>query len=756
MHRTETNERDFDGVNSFVEFDDEGMGLADYIDLFLESKWLIAFTTILSVLIGAGKAFIEEPTYKADALIQIEETTNSLSALDQVNEIFEVDTPVNAQVELLRSRMVLGLVVDNLKLNVYAQPVYYPVIGRAIARRYSGPPDSVSSALFDQTEYAWGGEEIKVETFIVPNNLVGQRFILLAREQGKYRLYNSTGDLLLKGQVGKTAELEMRDDNQRIRLFVSVLKSRYNTQFELIRRPRLTSIGHLQQNFSVKEKGRQSGILEMNLTGSDPAWTRDVLNEIANIYVRQNVERKSAEAQKTLDFLEQQLPKQKEQLEAAVTALNNYRTQKGSVDLTFETTGILQGIVNFETQLTLLHQKREPLRQKFTPSHPNVIAIDAQIARIGVGLSRYNKKVEELPDTQQIILRLSRDVQVSTELYTALLNSAQELRLAKAGTVGNVRIVDYAFLPTMPIKPRKSRIVLIALILGLFFGAMLAFLRRSFHLGVDDPDMAEHRLGIPVYTTIPHSKIQAKLARTELKQKNNKRNDSNKPLLLSTIDNNDLAVESLRSLRTSLHFALLEAKNNIIMITGSSPEVGKTFVSANLAVVLANSGKNVLLIDGDLRKGCLHRYFGIQRDAGLSDCITGSIDADTAIHETKIGNVHIIPTGKLPPNPSELLLHERFSEQLKTISERYDQVIIDSPPVLAVTDAAIIGRAAGATLLVVRAGRHPIKELEQCIKRLKQAGVNLRGMIFNDIEVVTGRYRYGKGKYVYQYSYEKN
>ncbi|MEE9351216.1 MAG: polysaccharide biosynthesis tyrosine autokinase, partial [Thiotrichaceae bacterium] len=391
--------------------------------------------------------------------------------------------------------------------------------------------------------------------------------------------------------------------------------------------------------------------------------------------------------------------------------------------------------------------------RSFTPSHPSVVTIDKQISRLRVQLNSHNKKIAELPETQQVILRLSRDVQVNTELYTTLLNNSQTLKVAKAGTVGDVRVIDYAVLPTVPIKPNKAKIVAVALILGLITGLAIAYIRKILHQGVEDPDIIEKHLSIPVYATIPHSELQEKLD-GQLKDKN-KITDS--VAILAVENSEDLAIESLRSLRTTLHFAFLEAKNNIIMITGPSPSVGKTFVSTNLAIVLANAGKKILLIDADLRKGFIHNTLGLKRENGLSDLISNAITPAEAIHTIKAVNIDFIPTGAIPPNPSELLLHERFGVLLESLSEQYDQIIIDSPPILAVTDACIIGRIASATLMVVKAGEHPLKELQQSVKRLKQNEVDIKGVVFNDLSASSSRYGYGYGygKYIYQYNYQK-
>ena len=479
------------------------------------------------------------------------------------------------------------------------------------------------------------------------------------------------------------------------------------------------------------------------------------LNEVAKIYVKQNVEQKSKESQNTLEFLDKQLPLIKDQLEAATSALNDFRGHKGSINLDIETAAVLAGVVDINTQLTVLQQKRDELRGRFTESHPVIIATDKQIARLHEQLKAINRKIEVLPETQRVIVRLSSDVQVSTELYTTMLNNAQTLRVAKSGTIGNVRIIDEAVLPMKPIKPKKTLIVMVSFILGLMLGIAWVFIGKALHRGIEDPDQIEKKLNIPVYATIPHSDAQTKL-NTKLTKVIKPNEDQ--AFILALSHKEDLAIESLRSLRTTLHFAFLEAQhNNIIMITGPSPGIGKTFVAINLAVVLADAGKKILLIDADLRKGLTHQSLGLSREDGLSDLISNSISLELAVRHITAANIDFISTGSIPPNPSELLLHERFEQILQTLAQQYDHIIIDSPPILAVTDAGIIGRIASATLMVVKAGQHPLRELEQCTKRLAQAGVTMKGIVFNDLPENSSRYGagYGYGKYVYRYNYQK-
>lgn len=743
------NDIDVSYLTAGPDIQEEQVDLAEYLEVLATSKWLIAAILMLTLCTGLGYLFITQPIYSVDALLQVEEKQSSLGVLDDVAALFEDETPVNAEIEILRSRMVIGKAVDNLKLHTEARPEHFPVVGNALARR--GGAEGIAQPWLGWAQwpwaeqFAWGGERIQVETFSVPEAWLGKPFTIVAQAQGRYRLLDQEGQAVLDGQVGRPARADL--NGEPLELFVSQLQARPGTRFELVRHSRLAAIKTLNEMLRVGERGKQSGMVELHLEGPDSVKASEIVNEIANLYVRQNVERKSAEAEQTLAFLEQQLPALREKLETSEAALNAYRLEQGSVDLTKETQVVLEKIVQLEAELIKLKQSREELIRQFTPAHPRMKALDAQMARISAELAELNQQVKNLPDTQQEVLRLSRDVQVNTELYTSLLNSAQELRVAKAGTLGNVRIVDYAVPADDAVKPRPVLVLAVTLVLGLFLGVIAAFIRWSLRSGVDDPDLVEKHLGLPVYATIPHSKQQHKLAR-RLRSKNTQHS------VLAEIDPDDMAVESLRSLRTTLHFALLEAKNNIIMITGPSPGVGKSFVSANLGAVLASAGKRVLLIDADLRKGYLNQYLGLtDRNEGLSDLISGTAGMEAAVHTTDIAGLDIIPTGAIPPNPSELLLHERFTACLNYLAKTYDHVLIDSPPVLAVTDAAIIGRQAGAALLVVKAGFHPLREIEQSVKRLRQAGVNLRGLLFNDIEITSRRYGYGK--YVYQYAYKK-
>lgn len=725
---------------------DDFINLGEIIAVLLEYKWLILAIGTLAVLVGGVVAFVTTPIYRADALVQVEDKKSAqggLAALRDVEAVLGDSTSVAAELEILRSRMILGRVVDRLNLTVRAQPQHLPVFGRALARRHAGVEPA--APLFGLSGYGWGGERIVVQTLEVAPYLMGEPLTLVAQGDGAYSVLDEAGTVMVSGRVGEPASAE------HVSLFVAELVARPDTRFILSRVSQTAAIAALRENLEVRERARQSNVIEAAFSGPDRALAESILNEILNAYVRQNVEYRSAEAESTLTFLEAQLPELKSQLDTAEAAYNEYRQSRGSVDLTLETQSVLRSVVEADNEIVALQQKREELRQRFTAEHPQVIAVDAQISRLRARRASFEGSVSRLPETQQVALQLKRDVEVATALYTNLLNSAQQLRVARAGTVGDVRIIDSAVTAPLPVAPRKALILLLSGVLGLLGALGAVWAIRALRVVVEDPQTIERELALPVYATVPISKAEEGIERRIMRSKGG---TGGKAELLALAKPDDDAVESLRSLRTTLHFALLGAQQGSVLITGPAPGVGKSFVTKNLGAVLAQAGKRVIIVDADLRKGHINKGFGLPRAQGVSDYIMGGADIDAIIRPTPIEGLSIVTTGLIPPNPSELLMHPRFAALLDALEKRCDVLLVDAPPVLAVSDAAIIGRMVGATLLVARAGCHPVRELEQAVKRFEQGGAEVKGFVFNGFDTRRQRYRFGYEGYQYQYKYK--
>lgn len=691
--------------------------LSELFITLVESWKLILAATLLATLVALAYTQLAKPVYRAEALLQIERQAQGIGALSDLSNFFKEESAIISEFQIIKSRMVLGEVVDQLGLDI----------------------DVTAKGLFGD------GGSIRVDAFNVPESRAGEPFTVISGRQGRYKLLDPDNQIVLQGRVGELSQTNFAGGV--VELFISRMDAEEGDKYQLSKLRLLDTVKQLRRDLRVDEMGKDSGIVRLSIEGVDADKITRIVNAIANVYVRQNVERKSAEAEKTLAFLEVQLPILRDQMESAEASLNHYRLQRGTINLPLETQSLLQQAVGLEAKLSELATSREELLQRFQPKHPRIAALDAQMNSLKRELEKIDDRAQSLPSTQQELLRLSRDAQVSTTLYTALLNKAQELKVVKAGTVGNVRIIDPALKSHVPVKPVKGLIILLGILLGALTGVVIAIIRKRLHGGVEDPEQIE-QLGLPVYATVPNSRKQHELDRKM------RLGGSSVTSVLAAEEPDDLSVESLRSLRTSLHFAQLDAKNDIIMITGPSPGAGKSFISANLAVVLARSGKRVLLVDGDLRKGRLHAMFGIARQRGLSELIAGDLGIEEVIHESGVNNLDLIPTGALPPNPSELLLHENFALALEQIAPFYDHILIDSPPVLAVSDATVIGRLAGASLLVLKDGQHPLREIEQSLKTLRHAGVNLRGAVFNQMGRLNSQFGYGR-YYGYSYDYKK-
>jgi tyrosine-protein kinase Etk/Wzc len=728
------------------EDENEEIDLLGLFGTLIDHKWLIAAVTGAFMVTGAAYAVLATPVYQANALLQVEAKKNDLLGFSDIGGMLGKESPSATEIELIQSRYVIGKTVDNLKLDIVVQPMYFPLVGEFLARRFQkSNPGALAEPLLGLDSFAWGGESLKIFKLDLPDGQLGKKLTLTVGDNAHYTLVDEDDQVLAAGEVGQPFE------QNGVAFQIEELRAKPGTRFRVIRNARLTSILDYQENLDVVERGKESGMIGLALESTDPDQAIKILNQIAAIYVRQNVERTSAEAAQSLAFLKEQLPEVKKDLEKAGKALNEYQTRSKSVDITLETKAILDQIVGLDTSISELKLQQAEMDRKFTRQHPAYRALLTQIGELTSKQQSLASRVESLPSTQQELLSLTRDVEVGTAIYTQLLNKSQELDVMRAGTVGNVRLIDTADVNYLkPIKPKKILIVLIATLLGGFLAVALVLMRKALNRGLESPEAIE-QLGLPVYASIPYSTLQ-KVEEDQI-TRGRGRTDAGSSLLAISHPT-DLAVEALRSLRTSLHFAMLEAPNNRIMISGPSPEVGKTFVSVNLAAVIAQTGQRVLLIDVDMRRGYLHKVLGVSAKDGLSDILSNQCTLETAIHNTGIENLDLISRGQIPPNPSELLMHRNLTELLSQVSERYDLVILDTPPLLAVTDAAIVGRQSGTNLIVTRYGLNPAKEIEHTMRRFAQNGIVLRGAIFNGVEKkASAKYGYGNYGY-YQYEYQ--
>ncbi|MFQ2377034.1 polysaccharide biosynthesis tyrosine autokinase [Aeromonas caviae] len=703
--------------------ENDEIDLGRLLGYLIDGRWWIVTITALFMVLGVAYALLATPVFKANALLQVEKKASGAALLGDMADMLGGDQPdAAAEIELLTSRMVLGRTVQELHLDTVVTPNFFPLAGRGLSRLMGHPYPKMA-----------------VSRFEVAPELLGMPLTLTVDADKHFTL--EVEGRVLEGQVGKL--LEQGD----VTLLLSDVAADEGQVFTLAKQPVLDVIAELQRDLQVMER-KNTGIISLALEGEDKGRIRAVLDNISKNYLQQNVLRKTEEAQKSLDFLQTHLPQVKDDLNRSEELLNTYRQQNESVDLSLEAKAALDTMVGIEKQLNELTFREAELQQLYTRQHPAYIALMEKRQTLINTKNNINKSIKRLPKTQQDILRLTRDVQVGQEIFVQLLNKQQELNIMKAGTIGNVRIIDDAAVETRAVKPKKPLIVVLATLLGGMLSVGLILVRAAFHRGVESPEQLEE-MGLSVYATIPYSEDQAKIEQQQ-KKKGRKAMALNEALLAAR-NPADLAMESLRSLRTSLHFAMMEAKNNIVMISGPGPGLGKTFVSTNFAATLAMGGKKVLVIDADLRKGYMQKVMGQEMGAGLSAYLAGQSEMMQVISKTGFDGLDFVCRGAVPPNPSELLMHPRFKALLDWAAEHYDFVIVDSPPILAVTDAAIVGQHVGASLLVARFAKTAVKEVEVAIRRFEQNGVAIKGILLNAVEKKASSY-YGNYGY-YQYSY---
>lgn len=710
------------------------------LDTLLKGRWIVLVFLIISMLIGFVASVSVNPIYKSTAVIHIDEPKSL--GIGSVEDLFSDagnNQNISSSLEVLKTRMVLRPVVKELNLQVTIQPYYFPVIGQMFANyhRTSEYRDSLAPAFMGMNTFAWGGENVEIAYVSVPKELEKKQLKLVVLGNDGYALYHEN-DVLLKGTIGVLLVHSSESYDKPFKIRIDKINARENVEFYLNFKSELDAIVDLSESFSAHERGLKSSIINVEYQGADPTVAKSVVDSISKSFYYQDKSRATEEAKQSLEFLNQQLPKIKNKLLDVEKNYNSYRSRTGTVDLNIESSNLLQKILETETLILELVQKRDDVALRFKKSHPIYENVNNKINRLEGKRKELVSQVNKLPQSQQEILRLSREVEVNTELYTRMLTTSQELQVAQAGELSKVRILDYGEVLLLPISPNRMLVVSAVVLLGLLVGIVVTLILKSSNV-IYDPDEIETLLKLPVLASIMHSSEHLS---------NEKKKRHHLPVFTAECPDS-LTTECFRSLDTMLRFLLLSSKNNVISISGPCPGVGKSFVAINLANVLASSGKRVVVIDADMRRGKLKKYLKIPTHHGLSETVMSK--------KVKVYNVsdtlYLVPAGARKRNVVKLLTHKNFECLIDGLSKKFDYVVIDTPPVLAVTDPVIITKYSGINLLVVKYMSHSASELQQTISTLNKGGVKVSGVVMNNV-VNSGFIGSKLSPNIYKYSYE--
>lgn len=711
---------------------DELFDLGRLFNVLVANKLLIAVCTVVGLLFAVYYLWTTPYTYRADTLIQIQ--SNGSSPLSNLSGTaatagslgFSSKSVAQSEIPIITSRAVVGETVRDLNMALSVSRHHAPVIGRLL-------PQSSAS--------------VDVARFDVPQAMRGAVFELHVKPGGRFTLNAPSGQRLVTGHAGEAASATLPGGGK-VSIFVRSVNAKGSATFDVKKRPWLSVTNGVSGGLTIQEIGTGSGILTMSYEGHNKDFITQVVKSVAQNYVDQNVEARSEDAQKSLKFLNSQLPQLKSKLNTAESQLASYQEKNQPVDLSSEAQQLLGQASGLEDKRSQLRLQIAQLSQQYTAQYPELQAARQQLGELKQQSQQIKSEINKLPNQQKQMLSLQRDVKVNTDLYTSLLNRAQELRVVKAGTVGNVRVVDPAVEPVGPIAPNPKVVIFIGLVFGFLLGVAIAVLRMLLKRGVHDPAAVEAHTGYSVYATVPDSDWMESAA------KRSRRSGEAMPILARD-HGDDLVMESLRGLRTSLYFAQMEAGSNVVMMTGPAPGVGKSFLSVNLGYLLADIEKRVVVVDADMRRGHLHQFVaGRTRSPGLSEVLAGHKALEDCLANVDSSNLDIITSGEIPPNPAELLMRPAFRAMIDELKTRYDLVIIDAPPVLAVTDAGVIAGLVPdvVTFMVFQSGMHPMAEIDESIDRFARQGGRVSGLIMNRYRARQASATAGYSQYHYAYS----
>ncbi|MBQ9224894.1 MAG: polysaccharide biosynthesis tyrosine autokinase [Fibrobacter sp.] len=689
----------------------KALSIVETVDLLWKNKFLILFFVVIAGLVGVLYGLWQRPQYTSDLLLQVNTKgsgNKATKALGEMGAVLEMYSPADAEIELIKSRMVLSYVVESEHLNFIAEPMGF----------------------IDRLTHNEG--RMDLDSLKIPMLAHSGKWIVEVVSEDEFAVISPEEKEILRGKVDELKDVPYRGDIFTIK--VRKMHAKPGQRFLLKETTPLNAERTLYGRLSVVEKGKQTGIIAVRFSHRYPDRAAAILNTIARTYLRQNVEMRSAEAEKTLEFLEGQLPGVKAKLDSAEKVLADYRFSIGSVDMTGETKAHLNKEVDLQKQILELEQKKQAAMRLFKAEHPSIVTIVKQQTRLRAELAQLKKNAEKMPLTQQEVTRLQEEVAVNNEVYTNMLNNIQQLRVVRAGEVGNVRIVDFAQVESIQSKPKKFNIFVFSVGAGFAFGVFFVFLMYVFKNGVRRTAEIERETGLSVLAKIPQ--LPSKLL--------HKRVHHNAPFVLQNAD--DRVSESFRSLQTALGFLLPQPEHSIVLIMGLTPGVGKSFVSLNLASTIAASGKRVLLIDADMRRGVIHSGSKF----GLADVLLGLATIDTATVQKYTDNLFVMNAGKTKIAACELLRSDAMDKLLKEARNKFDMVVVDTPPLNLVTDAELIYPLIDYSLLVLHYGRHGMDEIKETVERMRRYSDKPGAIVMNHCEYELGHYGYGyygKGYY---------
>ncbi|SIT43929.1 Capsular exopolysaccharide family [Paraburkholderia ribeironis] len=738
------------------------------LTLMRDHIWEIVVTTVVVLTLAVAYLLIAPPIYSADVLVRVDPPEPNALGLALQQEMLPPAAPSPVtEMGVMRSRSVLDPVMDKFRFDVQLTPHKIPVLGD-IAEKFA-TPGKPSAAWLGLKSFGWGGERVRIGSMDVPRELEEEKLTLTALENGAFELRGPSDQFLVKGVVGTPTT-----DNG-VSILVKELDARPGTKFEVIRWNELDAIKRFEDAIKVSDKVKDSGLLQIEYTDHSADRATEVANELAQQYLASAIASRQLNDTTTLAFINGELPRLLVDLRKAEDALKRYRSTVQSMQPTSEAQAYLQGGLDLDKQIAALQLQRTQLLERYTASSRWVQNIDTQLAQLQDARAKFGDHFSGMPSSERESVDLLRAQKVAETIYLGMVQKAEQLQVRRASTTGGAHILDRAIRPHRPVKPQPVLVLGAGLILGIVSGVVLVFMRRHVMTGVTDPRYVERCMSVPVVGEVLFSQQQLLLDRSFAAGRQNSlpalgerlspplqkaapdmqfrgraagvgaaasvSSDSSR--ILAACFPHDTSVEALRAVRTAVTRDLAHARNNVLMVVGPTPSAGKSFVAANLAILHAEIGSRVVLIDADMRRGHLASLFNESNRGGLSEVLSERMPLRNALRTTGIDGLTFLSCGVRPENPAALLMKPRFKDVLDRLAGQFDLVIIDTPPFLAVTDASIIANEAGSSLLVLRSGMQSEQEIVDTVKKMERAEGRIAGAVFNGIPLRRSTRNYG-------------
>ncbi|MEX3895938.1 polysaccharide biosynthesis tyrosine autokinase [Paraburkholderia sp. JPY432] len=726
------------------------------LTLMRDHIWEIVVTTVVVLTLAVAYLLIATPIYSADVIVRVDPPEpNALGLALQNQELLPPPTPSSVtEMAVMESRSVLQPVIDQFRFDISVKPHKLPVLGD-IAEKFA-TPGQPSAPWLGLKSYAWGGERVQIAALDVPRELEEEKLTLTALDNGGFELHGPSGELLASGTVGMPVK------QNGVSMLVKELAARPGTKFEVIRWNELDAIKRFESLIKIGDKVKDSGLLQIQYRDKSPDKAAAVANALGQQYLASAVASRQSNDTQTLAFINGELPRLLADLRKAEEALKSFRSNSQSMQPTNEAQAYLQGGLDLDKQIATLQLQRTQMLERYTPQSRWVQNIDEQLAQLKEAKAKFSDHFNGMPASERESVDLIRAQKVAETVYLGMVQKAEQLQVRRASTTGGAHILDPAMRPHMPVMPQPILVLGGGLVLGLVSGVVLVFMRRHVMIGVTDPRYVERQMSVPVFGEILFSHQQVLLDRDATAGRKSlppATGRAHPPLqkslheiqldkgipnrILAARFPHDASVEALRSVRTAVTRDLAHARNNIVMVIGPTPSAGKSFVAANLAILHAEVGQRVVLIDADMRRGHLASLFNESNRGGLSEVLSERLPLRNALRSTRIDGLTFLSCGVRPENPAALLMKPRLKDVLERLSSQFDLVIIDTPPFLAVTDASIVANEAGASLLVLRSGMQSEEEIADTIRKVERAEGRIAGAVFNGIPLRRSTKNYG-------------